>query len=75
MIEPYAQSVPETLPPGPYPHLVKGSVTVHIAAPAGLVWDLISDVTRALAGWARLRTNLAGMRATLERIKAVAERG
>ncbi len=29
----------------------------------------------ALAEWARLRTNLAGMRATLERIKAVAERG
>jgi uncharacterized protein YndB with AHSA1/START domain len=25
---------------------VKGSVTVHIAAPPGLVWDLISDVTR-----------------------------
>ena len=25
---------------------MKGSVTVHIAAPAGLVWDLLSDVTR-----------------------------
>jgi uncharacterized protein YndB with AHSA1/START domain len=25
---------------------VKGSVTVHIAAPPGLVWDLVSDVTR-----------------------------
>ena len=25
---------------------MKGSVTVHIAAPAGLVWDLVSDVTR-----------------------------
>jgi len=25
---------------------VKGSVTVHIAAPAELVWDLVSDVTR-----------------------------
>ena len=31
---------------GPYAHLVKGSVTVHIAAPAELVWDLVSDVTR-----------------------------
>ena len=25
---------------------MKGSVTVHIAAPPGLVWDLVSDVTR-----------------------------
>ena len=25
---------------------MKGSVTVHIAAPAELVWDLVSDVTR-----------------------------
>jgi uncharacterized protein YndB with AHSA1/START domain len=25
---------------------VKGSVTVHIAAPADRVWDLVSDVTR-----------------------------
>ena len=25
---------------------MKGSVTVHIAAPPGLVWELISDVTR-----------------------------
>jgi uncharacterized protein YndB with AHSA1/START domain len=25
---------------------VKGSVTVRIAAPPGLVWDLVSDVTR-----------------------------
>ena len=31
---------------GPYPHQVKGSVTFRIAAPAGLVWDLVSDVTR-----------------------------
>ena len=31
---------------GPYPHRVKGSVTVHIAVPPGLVWDLVSDVTR-----------------------------
>jgi uncharacterized protein YndB with AHSA1/START domain len=29
----------------------------------------------AVAGHARLRTNMTGMRATLERIKAVAERG
>jgi hypothetical protein len=29
----------------------------------------------SVAGRARLRTNLTGMRATLERIKAVAERG
>jgi uncharacterized protein YndB with AHSA1/START domain len=29
----------------------------------------------SLAGWARQRTNLDGMRATLERIRAVAERG
>jgi hypothetical protein len=28
-----------------------------------------------VAGYARLRTNLTGMRATLERIKAVAESG
>ena len=27
----------------------------------------------ALAGWARMRTNLNGMRTTLERIKAIAE--
>ena len=102
-------------------------MTVRIAAPTGLVWDLVSDVTRigefspetfeaqwldgatgpragarfrghvrrngrgpvywttpgtlpnrlywSVAGRARLRTNLTGMRATLERIKAVAERG
>ncbi len=31
---------------GAYAHQVKGSVTVHIAAPAELVWDLVSDVTR-----------------------------
>ena len=30
----------------PYAHRVKGSVTVHIAAPAELVWDLVSDITR-----------------------------
>lgn len=75
---------------------MKGSVTVHIAAPAELVWDLVSDVTRigefspetfeladtlplrlywSVAGRARLRTNLDGMRATLEKMKAVAERG
>jgi hypothetical protein len=29
-----------------YPHRVKGSVTVHIAASADRVWDLVSDVTR-----------------------------
>jgi uncharacterized protein YndB with AHSA1/START domain len=29
-----------------YPHQVKGSVTVHIAAPADRVWALVSDVTR-----------------------------
>ncbi|HEX4063440.1 MAG TPA: SRPBCC family protein [Streptosporangiaceae bacterium] len=29
----------------------------------------------ALAGWARMRTNLDGMRTTLERIKAIAESG
>ena len=31
---------------GAYAHQVKGSVTVHIAAPARLIWDLVSDVTR-----------------------------
>ncbi|HEY7880574.1 MAG TPA: hypothetical protein VID31_07005 [Streptosporangiaceae bacterium] len=25
---------------------MKGSVTVHIAAPPDLVWDLVSEVTR-----------------------------
>lgn len=25
---------------------MRGSVTVHIAAPAGRVWDLVSDITR-----------------------------
>jgi len=29
-----------------YPHLVKGSVTVHFAAPPAEVWDLVSDITR-----------------------------
>ena len=29
-----------------YARVVRGSVTVHIAAPADRVWDLVSDVTR-----------------------------
>jgi len=29
-----------------YPRLVRGSVTVYIAAPTGLLWDLVTDVTR-----------------------------
>jgi Polyketide cyclase / dehydrase and lipid transport len=31
---------------GAYPRDVRGSVTVHMAAPAGRVWDLVSDITR-----------------------------
>ena len=31
---------------GPYAHQVKGSVTVRFAAQPGVVWDLVSDVTR-----------------------------
>jgi uncharacterized protein YndB with AHSA1/START domain len=30
----------------PYPHRVKGSVTVRIEAPPDRIWDLVSDVTR-----------------------------
>jgi Polyketide cyclase / dehydrase and lipid transport len=106
---------------------MRGSVTVFMAAPAALVWDLVADVTRIgefspetfeaewlpggrvlntwryqfaprdggtdvtesfelpstlltrlywlLAGWARGRANLAGMRATLERLRTTAEAG
>jgi uncharacterized protein YndB with AHSA1/START domain len=32
--------------PLPYARYVQGSVTVHIDAPAGRVWELVSDVTR-----------------------------
>jgi hypothetical protein len=35
-----------TLVFSPYPQLMQGSVTVHFAAPAAEVWDLVSDVTR-----------------------------
>jgi hypothetical protein len=31
---------------GPYPRRVKGSVTVHVAVPPGLIWDLVGDVIR-----------------------------
>jgi hypothetical protein len=65
-----------------------------MTAPAGRIWDLVSDVTRigefspetfeltplpllrlywALLGWTRGRTNINGMRTTLERVKAAAE--
>jgi hypothetical protein len=45
-------------------------VTEFFAMPA----TLVNRVYWLLGGPARLRTNLAGMRATLERIKAVVER-
>jgi hypothetical protein len=96
---------------------MRGSVTIHMAAPADRVWDLVSDVTRVgggpgkstvnswryqlepaaggtdvtesfelpdtplvrlywlVAGRARRRVNLDGMRTTLEKVKAVAESG
>src|ERR1035441_1251487 len=46
--EQYAWTVPGTLPRAgrPYPDLMKGSVTVHFAAPPAQVWDLVSDITR-----------------------------
>ncbi len=31
---------------GPYPQMVRGSVTVHVAAPAERVWGLLADVRR-----------------------------
>ena len=75
---------------------MRGSVTVHMAASADRVWDLVSDITRVgefspetfaaewlgealtrlyrkIAGSARGRTNQDGMRATLEKMKAVIE--
>ena len=45
-------------------------VTEFFAMPA----TLVNRIYWILGGPARLRTNLAGMRATLERIKAVVER-
>ncbi|MGH3119448.1 MAG: hypothetical protein ACRDND_00235 [Streptosporangiaceae bacterium] len=91
---------------------MRGAVTVHVAAPAGRCWDLVTDISRIgefrsvntwryvlgpradgtditesfeltdmlatrvywlLAGRARRRTNVNGMRVTLEKIKAAAE--
>jgi hypothetical protein len=34
------------LPGQPYPHRMRGSVTVQMAAPADRIWDLVADVTR-----------------------------
>jgi uncharacterized protein YndB with AHSA1/START domain len=31
---------------GSYPRVVRGSATVHIAAPASQLWDLVTDITR-----------------------------
>ena len=70
-----------------YARAMRGSVTVHMAAPADRVWDLVSDVTESfklpstpltrlywlIFGFARGRSNADGMRVTLEKMKAAVE--
>jgi hypothetical protein len=35
-----------THPAGPYPRMMRGSVTVRVAAPVEQIWSLLADVTR-----------------------------
>lgn len=46
MLEPLEVARGRRLPAARYARVMRGSVTVHMAASADRVWDLVSDVTR-----------------------------